>query len=115
VKLKMFVALSGLVLATVPRLDGAERLRIHAPATTTSELTIYVSVERDSANRRLSVTAESTDFFRSSEIELHGEESPRVSVFRFHQMPSGEYDVKVELDEASGRRAGLARCTVIVL
>jgi hypothetical protein len=115
VKLKTLAVLCCTVLAAAARLDGAERLRIHAPATTTSDLTIYVSVERDSENRRLTVTAESTEFYRRSEIELHGEASPRVSVFKFQQLPSGEYDVKVELGEANGRRAGIARCSVVVL
>jgi hypothetical protein len=112
--LKAVVALGSILLAGAVRLDGSERLHIRAAARTTSDIVIYVGVERREENRMLRVTAESSDFYRSSEVQLDGEASPRVNVFTFHQVPSGEYDVKAELIISNGHTGSVARCSVLV-
>jgi len=81
---------------------------LSAPA----DLFVYVSVERRAQNRLLVVSAESQDFFRSSEVQLDGEESPRVAVFDFRQLPAGYYVVEAELIGSNGRTADVARSNV---
>ena len=81
----------------------------HAPA----DLFIYVSVARRADNRLLRVTAESEDFFRSSETQLDGEYSARVTVVRFRELPPGGYEIKAELI-ANGRTTDVAKRTVEV-
>jgi len=82
----------------------------HAPA----DLFIYVSVARRSENRLLRVTAESDDFFRSSDTQLDGEYSARITVVRFRELPPGGYEIKAELIVSNGRTANVAKRTVEV-
>jgi hypothetical protein len=82
----------------------------HAPA----DLYIYVSVARRSDNRILRVTAESEDFFRSSETQLDGEYSARVTVVRFRELPPGGYEIRAELIVSNGKTADVAKRSVEV-
>jgi hypothetical protein len=82
----------------------------HAPA----DLYIYVSVARRSDNRILRVTAESEDFFRSSETQLDGEYSARVTVVRFRELPPGGYEIRAELIVSNGKTADVAKRTIEV-
>src|SRR5260221_8530484 len=79
------------------------------------DLFIYVSAERHADNRMLRVTAESSDFFRSSEVPLDGEDGPRVTVFHFQQLPSGSYDIRADLIGSKGETREATRCEVEVL
>lgn len=96
--------------------DDAERpLRVrvsplvaHAPA----DLYVYVSVARRTDNRLLRVTAESADFFRSSDTQLDGEYSARVTVVRFRELPPGGYEIRAELIVSNGHTSDIARRTV---
>src|SRR5262245_7174656 len=82
----------------------------HAPA----DLFIYVSVARRTENRLIRVTAESADFFRSSDTQLDGEYSARITVMRFRELPPGAYEIRAELIVSSGRTASVAKRTVEV-
>jgi hypothetical protein len=72
-----------------------------------SDLHIYVSIARRAENRFLRVSAESPDFFRSSEVPLNGQYSARVSVVKFRELPAGEYLIRAELVVANGRTANV--------
>ena len=80
-----------------------------------ADLTVYVTVERHNANRFLKVSADSPNFFRSSEVPLEGEQGAAVSVFNFRQLPSGVYEIQAELIGEGGRTMNLARCEAIVM
>jgi hypothetical protein len=82
----------------------------HAPA----DVYIYVSVARRPENRLLRVTAESEDFLRSSETQLDGENSARVTVVRFRELPPGGYEIRAELIVSGGRTVNVAKRTVDV-
>ena len=82
----------------------------HAPA----DLYIYVSVARRPDNRLLRVTAESEDFYRSSETQLDGDNSARVTVVRFRELPPGGYEIKAELMVSGGRTVDVAKRAVEV-
>ena len=60
-------------------------------------------VERDASNRILRITAESDSFYRSSEIQLEGDQAPRTTTFEFRSLPPGIYEVKVMLIGADGK------------
>ena len=123
VGLKKTLVVAGIILlgslgADASRADDTERpLRVrvsptmaHAPA----DLFIYVSVARRAENRLLRVTAESEDFFRSSDTQLDGEYSARVMVVRFRELPPGGYEIKAELIGSGGRTTDVAKRTVEV-
>jgi hypothetical protein len=105
-------------LATTASADDPERplhVRIsptmaHAPA----DLYIYVSVARRPDNRLLRVSAESDDFFRSSETQLDGEYSARVTVVKFRELPPGDYEIRAELIVSTGRTVDTLKRSVEV-
>jgi hypothetical protein len=89
------------------RLGAGERLTMAvtpsksmAPAT----VRVRVSVEPAAENRVLSVIADSGEYYRSSDIELDGERSPRTIVFTFPGLPGGSYTVQGLLRDENGRR-----------
>jgi hypothetical protein len=118
VPMRATLVLLGVVLLGTLTMDAGERLNVrvspkvsYAPA----DLFIYVSLENRAENRVLRVSAISEDFFRSSEKQLDGENSARVTIFNFRQLPSGSYDIEAALIGSNGRATQVARCDVIVL
>jgi hypothetical protein len=77
-------------------------------------LTVQTMVKSDADNRTLEITAESSEFFRSSEIQLDGQYAPRVSVFEFRALPAGLYRVRGILRGAHGERAKVFRLVNVV-
>jgi hypothetical protein len=72
-----------------------------APAT----IRVRVSVEPAADNRLLHVTADSGEYYRSSEIQLDGESAPRTIIVNFPSLPGGAYVVQGTLHDESGRRS----------
>ena len=72
-------------------------------------LTVQTVVETDAENRALAIVAQSADWYRSSWIELAGEEAPRLNVFQFRNLPTGTYEVTSILVGAAGERAAVSR------
>ena len=61
------------------------------------------------------MSAESIDFYRSSEIELDGENAPRTNMFEFRSLPSGTYEVRVTLRAGDGHSVAHVRQQVNVI
>jgi hypothetical protein len=105
--------LSGVAVLTAssaPSAGQVLRLQVspsvsRAPA----DLVVRVSVEAASENRFLRVVAESTDFYRSSEVPMDGERTPPLSVFEFRNLPPGLYQVTGVLVGTYGRLATVSR------
>src|SRR5262245_42244225 len=96
------------LLAAPPSLNGGQPIEMRlSPAVTTAPglVTVRVNVESAADNRALFVTAESPDFYRSSEIQLDGLKSSRLSVFEFRNLPRGVYYVTGVLVGPKGPRA----------
>jgi hypothetical protein len=72
-------------------------------------------IASDPDNRAVQVVAESSEFYRSSEIQLEGDRAPRTSVFEFRSLPSGTYEVRATLRGPSGRELALVRQQVHVI
>lgn len=75
-------------------------------------VSISVSYEPAAENRRLQVTAESGDFYRSSEVQIEGAKGAPLGTFEFRNLPAGTYQLTGVLVGASGPRAtawGMAR------
>jgi hypothetical protein len=121
--------LLGLVVGTVALVGSQARLNA-SPAGASAPLAMRVSpevsfepssirvqvvIERSADNRALEITAESEDFFRSSAVQLDGEESPRVNIFEFRELPAGAYEVRGALFGRNGRLRGTATRQIIVV
>jgi hypothetical protein len=108
----------GLLLLPAMAVHGDSRLTIgvspaisFAPAT----LRVQVKLDRSADNRRLTVVAESDDFYRSSEIQLDGDRAPLRIVVDFRSVPGGDYQVIGVLMDGCGhqRAAAFERIRVI--
>jgi len=108
--------LAGLLFAASP-IGGAEAMKIavspsqsFAPA----NLRIRVTIEPNAQNRRVAVAAESGDFYRSSEMEIEGDQGPRTVFFEFKGVPSGAYQIRGVVGDARGREVASAQQNVFV-
>ena len=79
-----------------------------------SNVNVKATIARDATNRWLTIEAESGTFFRSSAIQLDGDNAPTVTEMRLSNLPSGEYSVSAVLKNNQGEETVVWR-TVIVL
>jgi hypothetical protein len=79
-----------------------------------SNVTVKATIAKDSANRWLTVEADSGSFYRSSAIQLDGDKAPVVTEIRLSNLPGGEYAVSAVLRTNTGEEITVRR-TVIVL
>jgi hypothetical protein len=88
-----------LVVATHPAGAGERMIMKVTPAVAIApaNLVVRAVVEADADNRAIAVVAESEDFYRSSEIQVDGDRSPRINTFQFRSLPPGNYSVKAML------------------
>src|SRR5574342_17480 len=117
--MKTRACLIGLLLLTATLRAGAgEMLAVSvSPAVAFAPATLVVrtKIEADARNRFVEIVAESPAFYRSSEIQLDGDRAPRTTTFEFRSVPSGTYDVKATLRDASGQARASVRSTVNVI
>ena len=79
-----------------------------------SNVIVQAMITKDKGYRWLTVEAESGTFFRSSAIQLDGDNAPTVTEIRLSNLPSGEYAVSAVLKNDLGEETTVRR-TVIVL
>jgi hypothetical protein len=80
-----------------------------------AQLTIQTSIEADAANRAMEIVIDSGDFYRSSTIQLGGEQAPRTSILRFRGVPVGSYIISARLLGQNGESLGYVRRPVYVI
>jgi hypothetical protein len=87
-----------------------------SPNVSSAPTTVVVRamVTPDADNRWLVVEADSGSFYRSSSIQLDGDNAPLVSEFTLRNLPSGKYAVSAVLRDRHGEETMVSR-TVIVL
>lgn len=95
------------IFALISAAAGAdEKLSIRvspAVAFAPANLSVRTTIAADADNRAIEIVAESTDFYRSSEMQLDGESAPKTTVFHFRSLPTGEYSVRAVLRGQGGR------------
>lgn len=97
---------------------AGERLALKvspAVAFAPANLIVRTTVEADSANRAMEIEAESVDFYRSSAVELDGENAPRTTQYEFRNLPPGRYSVKATLRGSDGHPRAAVRTEVNVM
>jgi hypothetical protein len=80
-----------------------------------ANLVVRAFIEADAGNRAVQITAESPDFYRSSEIQLDGDRAPRTSLFEFRSLPPGSYEVKATLRGSMGEERATVMQQVSVI
>jgi hypothetical protein len=120
VNIRTAVIVGGIVLSVGGGADlyaSPQRLHLRVYPTVSSapaDILVQVNFPPHADNRRLRVTAESEDFFRGSEVQIDGDESPTVSSFMFRQMPAGEYSLQAVLIGSNGRPREVERLVFVV-
>lgn len=104
------------MLATV-RADALDALRmsvwpLHALAPAT--LLVRVTIQPGERNRVLEVTADSGQFYRSSQIEIDGTRGPSLVNLEFHTVPAGDYELTAVVRNGSRRELAGTRCQATV-
>jgi hypothetical protein len=105
-------------MAAAAPVGAAERLSIRVSpsvAFAPANLIVQAVVESNSENRAIEIVAESGEFYRSSEIELDGENAPKTTEFQFRSLPVGAYQVSAMLKDVSGRELAYTHVTVTVV
>jgi hypothetical protein len=80
-----------------------------------ANLIVLTMIEANKQNRAVEIAAESTEFYRSSEIQLDGEHAPRTTTFEFRSLPPGTYEVKATLIGSDGSALATLRQQMNVL
>jgi hypothetical protein len=107
-----------LLLSSAVSAGPIERLTLAASPVSSfapANLVVRVHVTPDPANRALEVTAESSDYFRSSRMQLDGEDAQKTITLEFRGLPHGDYAVWGRLIDSAGHERASARRQVVVL
>ncbi len=114
---RLIPAIAMLTLTPVAAVTQAEpyvQLHVSSVLSERDDLLIQVLVARDKDNQRMLVTAESENYFASSELELQGEYAPRVEVVRFRSLPAGAYEIRGTVYDYRGHVKGSALTRLFV-
>jgi hypothetical protein len=110
--MKMRACLIALLMATTTlRAGSAEKLTLRvtpAVAFAPANLIVRTMILADRENRAVEVIAESPEYYRSSEIQLNGENAARTTTFEFRSLPPGSYQVKALLRDSTGQERAAA-------
>ena len=80
-----------------------------------AHLIVRTVVEPDHDNRALEIVIDSPDFYRSSTIQMEGDQAPRTFVIEFRGVPGGNYEISARLRGQGGESRAVARRVVDVL
>lgn len=106
------------VILLAPAANGGERVSLRvtpAVAFAPADLSVRATVEADHANRSMQIEVDSSDFYRSSEIQLDGEHAPRTLTFTFRDVPGGIYDLRATVRDGRGETLAATRSEVNVV
>jgi len=80
-----------------------------------AHLTVRTVVEPDPDNRALEIVIDSPDFYRSSLVQLEGDQAPRTSIVEFRSVPGGSYEISARLLGQGGESRAFTRRQIDVL
>src|SRR5262249_29829277 len=110
--------LCGVLVMVAGPLGANERLTLKvSPAVSfaPANLVVRATIDAHPENRAVEVVAESSEFYRSSEVELDGEHARRTNMFEFRSLPPGTYEVRATLLAGDGRSLAHVRQQVNVI
>jgi hypothetical protein len=76
---------------------------------------IRIKVEPNATNRVMKVVADSDSFYRSSTIQLDGDQAPLTTQLSFRGLPRGEYNITATVIGSDGKTKGLAHSRVNIV
>ena len=119
--MKARVAFFGWLMCTMALPVGAgetDRMTVRvspAVAFAPANLVVRATIPANESNRAIEIVAESESFYRSSEIQLEGDQAPRTSMFEFRSLPPGSYEVRATLRGTRGEDRATVRQQINVI
>jgi hypothetical protein len=104
------VLVVGVCLIPAWPLRAVERLTISvSPSVALAPATVRIraAVDASPENRAIQIVAESSGFYRSSEIPLDGAQAPRTTIVEFRGLPGGTYTVTAVLIRTNDRATAI--------
>jgi hypothetical protein len=111
------LAIVALIFVAIPSLNGDENLKMRVTptlATSPAVIRVQVSIEPNDENRSIEIVAESSDYFRSSEMPLDGASASRINSFEYRGLPAGDYTVRGVVKDRNGMARGQSEYQVKV-
>jgi hypothetical protein len=112
------LVLAAFALLVASPLGAGEQLTIRvspnvafAPAT----LLVHAVAQPDAANRALQIQLVSLDYYRSSLIQLDGDQDAVTTMVRYEGVPGGMYEVRAMLLGSGGQKRATTARTVEIL
>lgn len=90
-------ALLGVIASTTWAAEPVEVRVSSAFVLEGSNVRVTVRIVPDKDNRFLTIQADSSDYYRSSRIQLSGDEAPLIHTMMLRSLPSGVYEVRAIL------------------
>jgi len=116
--MRKVIAICGLIGAAVLPAAGRENLTIAvspAVALAPASVRIRARIEPHPDNRLLTIVADGAAFYRSSEMQLEGEQAPKTIELWLRDVPGGDYQVYAILTDSAGRQRAVAHNTTKVI
>jgi hypothetical protein len=116
--MKVHTCACAVLLSTALTASAGERLTIAVSPVQSfapTNVMIRAHVPSDANNRGLEVTADSGQYFRSSWVQLDGNDAPQTITVEIRNLPAGSYEIRGALIDTTGRACAFARRQVIVL
>ena len=116
--MKIRVLILTVFAISVAPLVAGERVGLQVTPTMAfapADLRVRASVPADDGNRAVEISAESHNFYSSSEIQLDGDRGQRTTMVEFRSVPVGLYSVRVIVKGASGKEIASARTEVNII
>jgi hypothetical protein len=108
----------GVIVLSVLPVDGGQPLRLAVtPAQSFAPANVWIRtrIEPHAENRMLTIITDGPAYYRSSEIQLDGEQAPRTMEVRVSSLPGGDYEVYAVLTDSSGHERATAHQAATVL
>jgi hypothetical protein len=115
---RLLTCLCGFVLLLPLNGEGSGRIKIKiSPAVVfaPADLRVSTSIDSNASNRSLEITAESNDFYISSQVELDGDQAPKTREIVLRGLPAGQYTLTAIVRDASAKEIGGTRAVATVL
>jgi hypothetical protein len=93
-------ALLGVIASTTWAAEPVEVRVSSAFVLEGSNVRVTVRIVPDKDNRFLTIQADSSDYYRSSRIQLSGDEAPLIHTMMLRSLPSGVYEVRAILSRS---------------
>jgi hypothetical protein len=94
----LILAVLGVLASTSVRAASPVEVRVSSPFVLEgANVLVTVRIVPDAGNRYLTIQADSLEYYRSSRVQLSGDEAPIIHTLMLRSLPSGSYEIRAIL------------------